>query len=57
MTFTLALRAGVKTKIVRLIDNPAPVEGVVVGQVPPPGRRVRRDRVVTLNVFHEPKTK
>lgn len=54
-TFTLALRAGVKTKIVRLIDNPAPVEGVVVGQVPPPGRRVRRDTVVTLSVFHPPK--
>jgi len=42
-------------KIVRLTENPAPVEGVVVDQDPPPCTRVRRNSTVTLQVLHPTK--
>jgi hypothetical protein len=51
-TFLHALRAGVKTEIVRLAKHPAPVDGVVVLQDPSPGTRVKRDSSVFLIVRH-----
>jgi beta-lactam-binding protein with PASTA domain len=51
--FEIAAAAGVKTEVHRLTEPPAPVPGVVVAQAPPPGRRVRRDSVVVLDVEHQ----
>lgn len=48
------LRAGLKSEVVRLVELPAPVEGVVVGQEPRPGARVRRNSTVTRTVRHDP---
>ncbi|MEO6121900.1 MAG: PASTA domain-containing protein [Acidimicrobiales bacterium] len=50
--FLIAVRAGVEIDIVRLTENPAPAEGIVVRQHPPPGTRVRRGSTVTLEVLH-----
>jgi len=47
-----AYAAGVKLRIHRLTEHPAPVDGLVVEQVPPPGTRVKRDSTVTLTVLH-----
>ena len=48
----IALAAGVKTEVHRLVDPPEPVPGVIVSQSPAAGERVRRDSVVTLEVEH-----
>src|SRR4051794_4157257 len=48
----IALAAGVRTEVHRLVDPPEPVPGVIVSQSPAPGERVRRDTVVTLEVEH-----
>lgn len=47
-----ALAAGVKLRVYRLTEHPAPVDGLVVEQSPPPGTRVKRDSTVTLTVLH-----
>lgn len=47
-----AYQAGVKLRIFRLTERPAPVDGLVVDQVPRPGTRVKRDSTVTLTVLH-----
>ncbi|MDQ4047762.1 MAG: PASTA domain-containing protein [Actinomycetota bacterium] len=52
-TPALAIAAGVKRRIIRLVDPPPPVDGVVVSQDPAPGKRVARGSVVTLRVLHE----
>jgi beta-lactam-binding protein with PASTA domain len=44
----LACRLGLTVDTVVLTPDPAPVEGKVVRQDPPPGRKVRRGRKVTL---------
>jgi beta-lactam-binding protein with PASTA domain len=44
----LTCRLGLTVHTVVLTPDPAPVEGRVVRQDPPPGRRVRRGRKVTL---------
>ncbi len=49
-----ALRAGVKIHLTRLIDNPAPVEGIIIDQQPSAGTRVKRGCTVNVSVFHEP---
>ena len=51
-TFLPALQAGVKTKIVRVTEHPAPTDGYVVAQDPLPGTRVKRDSTVFLIVRH-----
>jgi PASTA domain len=51
-TFLAALQAGVKTRVVRLTEHPAPVDGYVVAQDPLPGTRVKRDSRVSLIVRH-----
>lgn len=47
-----AFSAGVKLRIYRLTEHPAPVDGLVVEQAPKPGTRVKRDSTVTLTVLH-----
>ncbi|MGQ0521115.1 MAG: PASTA domain-containing protein [Actinomycetota bacterium] len=51
-TFLEAARAGVRTRVVRVARDPAPVDGVVVDQRPPAGTRVRRGSTVVLSVWH-----
>ena len=48
----VGLQAGVKLRIHRLTEHPAPGDGRVVEKVPPPGTRVKRDSTVTLTVLH-----
>jgi hypothetical protein len=47
-------RVGLRLTPVRLTAHPMPVEGLVVGQAPPPGQRVRHDTTVTVQVWHPP---
>jgi len=47
-----AARIGLRVQMVRLTEKPMPVEGLVVGQVPRPGERVRRSSTLTLEVWH-----
>jgi beta-lactam-binding protein with PASTA domain len=51
-TFLPALQAGVKTRIVRVTEHPAPTDGYVVAQDPLPGTRAKRDSTVFLIVRH-----
>ncbi|HUZ22093.1 MAG TPA: DnaJ domain-containing protein [Acidimicrobiales bacterium] len=51
-SFCLLADTGLHPRIVRLTLHPAPVDGVIVDQSPAPGSRVRRDSVVTLEVWH-----
>jgi hypothetical protein len=44
--------AGLRLKTVRLTENPMPVEGLVVGQSPAQGSKVRRSTVLTVQVWH-----
>jgi hypothetical protein len=50
-----ATMAGFLLVVVRLTQNPAPVEGLVVGQSPPPGAAVRRQSTLTVQVWHPPR--
>jgi hypothetical protein len=43
---------GLHVEVVRLVQDPMPVEGLVVDQSPLPGRSVRRDGTVTVQVWH-----
>jgi hypothetical protein len=45
-------RRGLRIEVIRLTQDPMPVEGLVVGQSPPPGARVRRSVAVTAQVWH-----
>ncbi len=47
-----AVQAGVKLRVHRLNEHPAPVDGLVVDQQPPVGTRVRSGSKVTLDVLH-----
>lgn len=47
-----ATRVGLRVEMVRLTEDPMPVEGLVVGQVPRPGERVRRSSTLTVEVWH-----
>jgi PASTA domain len=47
-------RAGLRLEPVQLTAHPMPVEGLVVGQTPPPGQRVRHDSMVTVQVWFPP---
>ena len=50
----VAGRIGLHLAPVRLTAHPAPVEGLVVGQAPPPGRRAHRDSTLTVQLWHPP---
>jgi hypothetical protein len=43
-----AAQAGLHVRVVRLTEDPMPVEGLVVDHDPPPGARVRRSRTLTV---------
>jgi beta-lactam-binding protein with PASTA domain len=45
-----AAKAGLRTSVRRRTERPAPVEGVVVAQEPPPGSRVAPRRALGLDV-------
>lgn len=51
-TSVIALRADVRLQVVRLTENPAPTDGIVVDQDPSPGTTVRRGSTVRLPVLH-----
>jgi hypothetical protein len=48
----VAGRVGLHLAPVRLTPHPAPVEGLVVDQTPPPGKRVHRDSTLTVQLWH-----
>ena len=50
----VAGRLGLHLVPIRLTPHPMPVDGLVVGQTPVPGERVRRDRTLTVQVWHPP---
>ncbi len=52
-TPAVAVRAGIKRRVIRLVDPPPPVDGIVVNQDPAPGSRVARGSAVTLTVLHQ----
>jgi hypothetical protein len=54
----VAGRLGLHVTPIRLTPHPMPVDGLVVGQTPPPGERVHRDSTLTVQVWHpsEPET-
>ena len=47
-----ATMSGFRLAVVRLTADPAPVEGLVTGQSPVPGAVVRRQSVLTVQVWH-----
>ncbi len=47
--------AGLRLEVVRLTPDPLPVEGLVAGQSPDPGTRVRRSASVTVSLWHPPR--
>ena len=48
-------RVGLHVAPIRLTPHPMPVEGLVVGQEPAPGKRVRHDSTLTVRLWHPPK--
>ena len=50
----VAGRVGLHVDRVLLTAHPMPVEGLVAGQTPAPGKRVRRDSTLTVQVWHPP---
>ena len=47
-------RIGLRIAATRLTPHPMPVEGLVVGQAPAPGERVRHDSTLTVQLWHPP---
>ena len=47
-------RIGLRVAPVRLTAHPMPVEGLVVGQEPAPGKRVHRNAALTVQLWHPP---
>jgi PASTA domain len=47
--------AGLHMELVRLTDDPMPVEGLVVDQSPRPGTKIRRSGTLTVQVWHPPR--
>jgi hypothetical protein len=48
-------RVGLHVAPIRLTPHPMPVEGLVVGQEPAAGKRVRHDSTLTVRLWHPPK--
>jgi beta-lactam-binding protein with PASTA domain len=46
---------GLRMETVRLTEFPMPVEGLIVGQSPSPGTKVRRSGTLTVQVWHPPR--
>lgn len=54
--FATIRRMGLHVTAVRLTDRPMPVDGLVVDQSPRPLTKAARDSVLTVRVWHPPKT-
>jgi hypothetical protein len=50
----VAGRVGLHVDPVQLTPRPMPVEGLVVGQAPTPGKRVHHDTRLTVQLWHPP---
>src|SRR5215831_11340040 len=50
----VAGRVRLRVTPIRLTPHPMPVEGLVVGQAPAPGERVRHDSTLTVRLWHPP---
>src|SRR5215471_4845724 len=50
----VAGRVRLRVTPIRLTPHPMPVEGLVVGQEPAPGERVRHDSTLTVQLWHPP---
>jgi hypothetical protein len=48
----VASRVGLHVEPIQLTPRPMPVEGLVVGQIPASGERVRRDSRLTVRLWH-----
>jgi DnaJ domain/PASTA domain len=48
----VAGRVGLHLAPIRLTPHPMPVEGLVVGQAPAPGKRVHRNSTLTVQLWH-----
>ena len=48
----VAGRLGLHLAPIRLTPHPMPVDGLVVGQAPVPGERVRHDSTLTVQIWH-----
>jgi hypothetical protein len=48
----VAGRVGLHVNPIRLTARPMPVDGLVVGQTPAPGKRAHRDSMLTVQVWH-----
>ena len=46
---------GLHMEMIRLTEDPMPVEGLVVDQSPLPGAKVRRSSTLTVQVWHPPR--
>jgi len=55
--FATVGRLGLRVAAVRLTQHPMPVDGLIVGQSPAPGRKARRDSQLTVQVWHPPNTR
>jgi hypothetical protein len=53
-SLSAASLAGLRLKVVRLTERPAPVDGLVIDQYPVPGARTRAGGTVTVRVWHPP---
>jgi len=51
----VAGRMGLRVAPVQLTAHPMPVEGLVVGQTPDPGKRVHHDSTLTVQVWFPPR--
>jgi curved DNA-binding protein CbpA len=45
---------GLRVEMVQLTEHPMPVEGLVAGQSPLPGTKVRRSSALTVEIWHPP---
>ena len=52
----VAGRVGLHVAPIRLTPHPMPVEGLVVGQTPVPGKRVHRNSTLTVQLWHPPES-
>lgn len=50
-----AMMAKLRLEVVRLTQDPLPVEGLVVAQDPPPGAQARPHSALTVQVWHPPR--
>jgi hypothetical protein len=48
----VVVMAGLRPAVIRLTQDPLPVEGLVVGQSPDPGATVRYQSTLTVQVWH-----